>query len=119
MAKKIFVFLTFVVIIVLVAMVMTKPEPMEHHMAVRNMAVNVAGQELSDMQLPEKYAEMGADMAMSAAGSFLQSSMQVDDYFILSVGMVNFHGQTFPVTVGAFGKVFVLADEDEMRHVIR
>ena len=58
-------------------------------------------------------------MAMNAAGSFLQSNMQVDDYLVVTVGTVSFHGQTLPITVGAFGKVFVLADEEDVRHIVR
>ena len=56
---------------------------------------------------------------MDAAGSFVQSNVQVDDYGVLSVGMVSFRGQTIPVTVGTFGKVFVLVDEEDVKRVIR
>lgn len=119
MAKKVFVFLTFVVLILLTAMAFSKPEPWEHHAAVRQLAMNVVSQEVSNAQLPNELVATGTDMAMNAAGSILQSNMQVDDYLVLSVGSVSFHGQTLPITVGAFGKVFVLADEDDVRHMIR
>lgn len=119
MAKKVFVFLTFVVLILLAAMAFSKPEPWEHQAAVRQLAMNVVSQEVSNAQLPDELVAAGTDMAMNAAGSFLLSSMQVDDYLVVTVGTVSFHGQTLPITVGAFGKVFVLADEEDVRHIVR
>ena len=119
MAKKVFVFLTFVVLILLAAMAFSKPEPWEHQAAVRQLAMNVVSQEVSNAQLPDELVAAGTDMAMNTAGSFLQSNMQVDDYLVVTVGTVSFHGQTLPITVGAFGKVFVLADEEDVRHIVR
>ena len=136
MAKKVFIFLTFAVLVLLVVMALTKPEPWLHQAEVRKLAQSVASQKMSNiklpeeyaeylpeeyanMELPEEYAQLGTDMITNAAGSFLQSNMRVDDYVVLSVGMVDFHGQTLPVTIGAFGKVFVLADEEDVRQVIR
>lgn len=123
MAKKIFVFLTFVVIIMLVAMALTKPEAWEHYGEVRSMAMKVASQEAAKLQLPvelpEEYAKVGEEVVMDAAGSFIQNNMTVDDYGVLSVGVVNFRGQSLPITVGAFGKVFVLVDEEDIRRAIK
>ena len=104
-------------------MALTKPEPWEHQAAVRELAIRVASQEAAKLQLPEElpaeYVKLGEDMVMDAAGSFVQSNVQVDDYGVLSVGMVSFRGQTIPVTVGTFGKVFVLVDEEDVKRVIR
>ena len=119
MAKKVFVFLTFVVLILLAAMAFSKPEPWEHQTAVRQLALNVVSKEVSNAKLPDELVATGTDMAMNAAGSFLQSHMQVEDYLVLNVGFVSFHGQTLPITIGAFSKVFVLADEEDVRHIIR
>ncbi len=119
MAKKVFVFLTFVVLILLTAMAFSKPQPWEHQAAVRQLAMNVVSHEVSNAQLPNELVIMCIYMAINFAGFILQSNMQVDDYLVLSVGTVNFHGQTLPITIGAFGKVFVLADEDDVRHMIR
>jgi len=119
MAKKVFVFLTFVVLVLLAAMTFTKPEAWAHQAAVRQLAMNVVSQEVSNAQLPDELVAAGTDMAMNAAGSFLLSSMQVDDYLVLNVGTISFHGQTLPITIGAFGKVFVLADEEDVRRIVR
>jgi hypothetical protein len=123
MAKKIFVFLTLAVIITLVAMALTKPEAWQHYGEVRSLAMKVASQEAAKMQLPaelpEEYAKVGEEVVMDAAGSFIQSNMQVDDYVVLSVGIVNFRGQSLPITIGAFGKVFVLVDEEDIRRAIK
>lgn len=119
MAKKVFVFLTFVVIAVLVAMALTKPESWKHQAAVRELTMKVVGQKMADIPLPQEFVSTGTDMAMGAAGAFLQSNMEVGDYFFLSVGFVNYHGQSVPVTVGAFGNVYVLVDEEDVKHMIR
>jgi hypothetical protein len=118
MAKKVFVFLTFVVIVALVAMALTKPESWKHQAAVRELAMTVVGQKMADVQLPQELVSAGTEMAMGAAGDFLQSNMEVSDYFFLSVGFVNFRGQSVPVTVGAFGNVYVLVDEEDVKRII-
>lgn len=89
--------------------------------------MKVVGQEVSSVELPKEMpeelaeivAEKGVDMAMNAAGSFLQNNMEVDDYLVLSVGWVSYHGQTLPITVGTFGRVFVLADEQDIRNALK
>ena len=63
--------------------------------------------------------ETGKSMAMGAAEIYLQSHLTVDDYALVTVGMVNFRGKNLPITVGAFGKVFVLADEEQVKHVLK
>ena len=60
MAKKVFVFLTFVALILLAAMAFSKPEPWEHQAAVRQLAMNVVSQEVSNAQLPDELVAAGA-----------------------------------------------------------
>ena len=52
--------------------------------------------------------------------SFYNFSLQnYNDYFFINVGTVNHHGTAYPVTIGAFNKVFLLVDEEQVKQVIR
>lgn len=71
-----------------------------------------------DMDLTE-VKEVGTQMAMGAADMYLRSHMTVDNYVVVNIGWVTFHGHTLPITIGAFGKVFILADENQVRQLIK
>ena len=62
--------------------------------------------------------EVGREMAMNTANIFLQSNLSVNDYLVVNIGMVNFRGRSLPLTFGAFGKVFVLANEDQVKNIV-
>ncbi len=53
------------------------------------------------------------------AGFYLQSHMRVDDYYVATVGMLNYKGVNLPVTLGILGKVYVLVDEEQVKRMIR
>lgn len=63
--------------------------------------------------------EVGKDMAMNTAGLYLQSHLTVNDYFFVTVGMLNHKGTNMPMTLGVMGKVFVLVNEEQVRHLMR
>ena len=63
--------------------------------------------------------EVGKDVAMNTAGLYLQRHMTVDDYFFVTVGMLNHRGTNMPMTLGIMGKVFVLMNEEQVRHLVR
>ena len=63
--------------------------------------------------------EVGKDVAMNTAGLYLQSHMTVDDYFFVTMGMLNHRGTNMPMTLGIMGKVFVLMNEEQVRHLMR
>lgn len=117
MLKKVFVLLTLVVLILIVAMALTKPDPMLHQEAVRQMAMNIVNTELTRAQLPEEYAVNANSEAMNKVNSYLQGRMEVDDYVVVSVGRIQYHGKAYPITLGTFGKVFVLTDEEQVRQL--
>ena len=53
------------------------------------------------------------------AGFYLQSHMRVDDYYVATVGMLNYKGVNLPVTLGILGKVYVLVDEEQVKRMVR
>ena len=67
----------------------------------------------------EEVTELGKDMVMNTAGYYLQSHMQVDDYYVATVGFLNYQGVNLPVTLGLLGKVYIMVGEDQIRHMVR
>jgi hypothetical protein len=63
--------------------------------------------------------EQGREVAVDLAGVYLRSHMHVDDYYVATVGILNYRGLHLPVTVGALGKIFVLADEEAVTYLLR
>ena len=150
--KKVFIIVTFVFGVALVAMLLTKPEPKEHYDAMIGLAQNVVDQEMTSNNVKKTMAEMGAkklaelgiegvdaatleklgagvdltevtelgkDMAMNTAGFYLQSHMKVNDYHVVTIGLLNYKGTNLPVTIGAMGKVFVLVDDEQVKRLLR
>jgi hypothetical protein len=45
--------------------------------------------------------------------------MKVDDYYVATVGMLNYRGTNLPVTLGIMGQVFVLVDKEQVKHLLK
>jgi len=72
----------------------------------------------ADVDLTE-VTELGKDLAMNTAGFYLQSHMKVNDYHVVTIGLLNYEGTNLPVTIGIMGKVFVLIDEEHVKRMLR
>ena len=72
----------------------------------------------TDVDLTE-VTELGKDLAMNTAGFYLQSHMKVNDYQLVTIGLLNYEGTHLPVTIGIMGKVFVLIDEEQVKRMLR
>ena len=149
--KKVFIIVTFLLGVTLVAMLLTKPEPQEHYDAMIGLAQNVVDQEVTSNNVKKNMAQMGAkklaelgiegvdeealeqlgadvdltevtelgkDLAMNTAGFYLQSHMKVNDYHVVTIGLLNYEGTNLPVTIGIMGKVFVLIDEEHVKRML-
>ena len=150
--KKVFIIVTFLLGVTLVAMLLTKPEPKKHYDAMIGLAQNVVDQEVTSNNVKKNMAQMGAkklaelgiegvdeealeqlgadvdltevtelgkDLAMYMAGFYLQSHMKVNDYHVVTIGLLNYEGTNLPVTIGIMGKVFVLIDEEQVKRMLR
>ena len=150
--KKLFIFVTLLLAVTLVAMMLTKPEPKAHYDAVVGLAQNVVDQEMSRDNVKKKIAQVGADklaelgiegvdaatleklgadvdltkvtdigkdVVMNTAGFYLQSHLTVDDYYVVTVGMLNHRGKKLPVTLGILGKVVLLIDEQQVIQLVK
>jgi hypothetical protein len=45
--------------------------------------------------------------------------MKVNDYHVVTIGLLNYKGTNLPVTIGAMGKVFVLVDDEQVKRLLR
>jgi len=150
--KKLFIVVTLLLGVTLVAMVLTKPEPKAHYDAVVGLAQNVVDQEMSSDNVKKKIAQAGADklaelgiegvdaatleklgadvdltkvtdigkdVVMNTAGFYLQSHLTVDDYYVVTVGMLNHRGKNLPVSLGIMGKVVLLVDEQQVIQLVK
>ena len=72
----------------------------------------------ADVDLTEA-TEFGKDMVMNTAGFYLQSHMKVHDYYVVTIGLLNYKGTNLPVTIGIMGKVFMRVDEEEVKRLLR
>ena len=66
-----------------------------------------------------KVTELGKDVAMNTAGFYLQSHLQVEDYYVVNVGLVKYNGMHIPVTLGILGSVHRLVDEEQVSRLLR
>lgn len=141
----------FLLGILLVAMLLTKPEPQAHYDAVVNLVQSVVDQEMTSDNVKKKMAQVGAeklselgiegvdaemleklgadvdltevtdlgkDVAKNTASYYLQSHLTVNDYYVVTVGILNYNGTNLPVTIGIMGKIFVLVDEEQVKHLL-
>ena len=141
----------FLLGILLVAMLLTKPEPQAHYDAVVKLVQSVVDQEMTSDNVKKKMAQVGAeklselgiegvdaemleklgadvdltevtdlgkDVAKNTASYYLQSHLTVNDYYVVTVGILNYNGTNLPVTIGIMGKIFVLVDEEQVKYLL-
>ena len=141
----------FLLGILLVAMLLTKPEPQAHYDAVVKLVQSVVDQEMTSDNVKKKMAQVGAeklselgiegvdaemleklgadvdltevtdlgkDVAKNTASYYLQSHLTVNDYYVVTVGILNYNGTNLPVTIGIMGRIFVLVDEEQVKHLL-
>ena len=117
MVKKVLMSLTLVVIILVVVMAMSKPDSTAHYDEVKRFAMKVVDTEMNKKQIPEEYAMQATMEASDKVNSYLRSRMTVEDYAIASVALMKHQGSTYPIAIGAFGKVNILVGEDQVRQL--
>ena len=75
----------------------------------RQKLSSMVNQKLSSIDgIQEMIQDQGVDIRELIQVAMDQ--MEVKDYFVCNVGRVTFDGTTYPLTVGVFGKVFMLSD---------
>ncbi len=98
-----------IIAIVVVAAKFTVPTEEKHHQVARQKLSSMVNQKLSSIDgIQEMIQDQGVDIRELIQVAMDQ--MEVKDYFVCNVGRVTFDGTTYPLTVGVFGKVFMLSD---------
>ena len=95
-------------------MKVTVPQPEKHRQAAQQKLNSLVGQKLSSFQGIQSVAE-GDDFDIRAWFNVALDQLEVKDYFVCNVGEITYEGDTFPLTIGVFNKVYVLTDyKDEI-----
>lgn len=119
MIKKLLVLLGLLIIVALGAMTFMKPDREAHFNAVAQLTQSMVDKELNNIPLPKEVVNLGSETAMGVANMYLLNNLMVNDYFFINVGTVNRHGTAYPITIGAFNKVFLLVDEEDIKQAIK
>lgn len=95
-------------------MKVTVPQPEKHREAAQQKLNELVGQKLSSFEGIQSVVE-GDDFDVKAWFNVALNQLEVKDYFVCNVGEITYEGDTFPLTVGVFNKVYVLTDyKDEI-----
>ena len=103
-----------VIIGILIAAVLTCPKK-EQHVTVLTEKVNYL---LSDtVGSSDDLKVLGAMFGGAIAKQVLNMYLTVDDHVLFSVGQLEYNGEDNPLSVGAFGHIFTISNEELKRRV--
>ena len=98
-----------VIAIVVIAAKFTVPNEEKHHQVAQQKLSAMVNQKLSSVDgIQDMIQDKGVDIRELIQVAMNQ--MEVKDYFVCNVGRVTYNGTTYPLTIGVFGKVFMLTD---------
>ena len=98
-----------VIAIVVIAAKFTVPNEEKHHQVAQQKLSAMVNQKLSSVDgIQDMIQDQGVDLRELIQVAMNQ--MEVKDYFVCNVGRVTYDGTTYPLTIGVFGKVFMLTD---------
>lgn len=111
------------VLAVALAMVVTCPDKQAHQEAIINEVKAAVTAYIEDetkeddksdsekRALANVVSDFGVLVASQLADYHLDANLEVDNYFVISVGTIEIDEKKTPVTIGAFGHIFVLFSE--------
>ena len=118
MIKRILIINTFVVVALLVALSMTKPDRMAHYDAVKNMALKTVDHELTSNPLTAEYATIGTMAALNVIDEYLQRNFIVREHTFYTSGILVYNDMFIPVSIGIMGKVYLTVNEDDLKRML-
>lgn len=121
--KKPGLYALLAVIVLIVVMVLTCPSRESHVTEIKQISSRVF-----DEYIHQEYGEMagrfgGLGQTALALGSMfgtqvtekaVENYLRVDNYFIVSIGHVEYEGEKYPVSVGAFGHIFTQRNTEKI-----
>lgn len=121
MKKAIKIFLLVIILVSLGAtMANTVPTQKEHRDAMKEVMGRVASQVAQEKTSGvtkalkavglgnEEKTQKGYDKVGKAMAPTLVKMIEVENYYVCSVGLLEYEGSTYPVSLGIFGHVFIL-----------
>ncbi|MBR6439294.1 MAG: hypothetical protein IKS65_08985 [Bacteroidales bacterium] len=112
--KKLFI---FIIILAALAIVMkvTVPSPEKHYEVAAEKLTELFKEQVSNIEgMDELFEQYGVDADMLADFALTQFQIEdlltIKDCFIYNVGIVNYDGKDYPLTIGVFNHIFVTTD---------
>ena len=112
--KRFIVFL-LVLLFIAIAMVITCPEKNAHKTKVSEKLSEIFDKELkSDIKNDDDLlgATIGSAIGSKLINVLVDQNLEVESYYVCSMGKMTIDGQTSPVSIGVFNHVFLLNDFD-------
>jgi hypothetical protein len=103
-----------IIIGLLVAMVLTCPKK-EQHVNVLTEKLNYILSDTVDSE--DDFKILGAMLGSAIAKQVLNMYLNVDDHVLFSVGRLEYKGENNIMSIGAFGHIFTISNEELKRRV--
>ena len=117
--KKFFVFI-LVLLFIAIAMVITCPEKVAHKTKVSEKLSEIFDKELKSNVVNDEeliYAAFGSAIGSKFISMIVDQNLEVESYYVCSIGKMTLDGQTYPVSLGLFNHVFLLNDFNDFEDV--
>lgn len=106
-----------VLIFILVALVVTRPNKEQHAEKIKELAMSVMTDNISD---EDKMTQgLAIFFGPFIVDRFMDLGLQVDDYLIFNIGRIKFQDTNKPVSIGIFNNVFLLVEPKQIREAAK
>lgn len=116
---RILLVLAFLVGGVMIALVMTKPDGKAHYDALKVEALKVMDRKVSRVPILEDYSAQISMGTLNLLDDYLKNFLFVYDHTFYNVGVVEYNGERYMISVGAAGRVWLLVDADNLEKVLK
>jgi len=115
--KRIAIFLA-VLVIIIATLMFTTPNRQQHADTINHIMMSAVNIELRNNHIDGAIGSIASVAAHMAIDSFLNTRLLVRDNTFYSLGFVDYNGEFNLVSVGVFGRVYTL-NEDQARLVVK
>ena len=116
---KILIGIGVVVLAVLVALYMTKPDRTAHYETIKKEVALVVDREMNSNSLWKDYAALGIMRVLNVMDGFLGRLLIVYDHTFYNVGVVVYKDQLIPVSIGVAGHVWLTVGEEDLELLVK
>jgi len=106
-----------IMVVIAVAMIFTCPDKRAHQEVIRQEFNSAMSQKMGESKgIVQSMIQMGSKYVMGlAAESALNELLTVDNYFVCSVGKMEYEGRNHVASIGVLGHVFTVNKDDIVR----